>query len=100
MSDRIFDPPPDWVRLYEEALRTGLRLSLHPFIIEFFQFLNISLSLIVLNSFHFIYGFLVIYFLIEIRPTILFFNLSLPSRSILTPRTDGMSPPKRSRSSD
>ena len=42
LSDRVYAPSLGQLRLYEKMLRTGLRLPLHPFIIEFFQVLNMS----------------------------------------------------------
>ena len=72
--DRASAPPPGCFCLYQEAFRTRLRLSLLPFVIALFHFLNISLVSIAPNSFRFLIGFLSLYRLAEVQSTLSLFR--------------------------
>lgn len=48
--DRITNPPPDRIQLYEECLRARLRLSLSNFVVEIFNSFSIAPCYAVPNS--------------------------------------------------
>ena len=73
-TDRTSALPPGCFCLYQEAFRVGLRLSLPPFVVTLFHFLNISLVSVASNSFRFLIGFLSLCRLAEVWPTLSLFR--------------------------
>ena len=68
-NDRICFPPASSVRVYEEAMKAGLRFPLHPFIKRVLGRFSLCLAQIVPNSWCYIVGFVCLCGLIDIQPT-------------------------------
>ena len=73
-SDRASTPPSDHFCLYQEAFRVGLRLPLPSFVVALFRFLDISLASVAPNSFRFLIGFLPLYHVVEVQPSLSLFS--------------------------
>lgn len=59
------------LRVYEEAFKIGLKFFLPFFLLEHLRFYSISLFTLTPDSLRVVLGFLIIYFLAEIRPSLL-----------------------------
>lgn len=82
LNDRACSPPLSRMSLYEKCLRVGLRLPLHPFFVTLFQFLDMSPSLIISNSWRHICDFITVCILVGIQPSIILFLSFLLSKTL------------------
>ena len=72
--DRASTPPPGRFYLYQKAFRAGLRLSLPPFVVALFRFLNISLASVTSNFFRFLIGILSLCHVVEVQSSLSLFR--------------------------
>ena len=89
-QERVHHPPAGGLGIYEEALKAGLRFSLHPFVVKLVDRFALSLAQIAPNSWRYIIEFLSLCSMHGRRPTISLFRacFGLKSENAL-----GRSPP-------
>ena len=69
IEDRIHVPSAGSIGVYEEAMKADLRFPLHLFIKRVMDRFSLSLAQVASNSWRYIVGFVCLYRMIGIRPT-------------------------------
>ena len=70
-------PYHDHLFVYVDALKVGLRFSLHPFIIKFLQSSNLTITQLLSNSWAILSSFVILCRLLEIEPFVGIFRSSI-----------------------
>ena len=69
----VIYPPDDFITIYKELFRLGLRFSLHPFIANILDWYEVIPTQLALNFFWILACFIVLCYLLRVEPRISLF---------------------------